>query len=75
VLFLWHIVSAEGVRVDPAKVKAAKDFPVPTDISHLRSFLGMMNYFKKFIKRYAHVVHPMTDLQKEGFAFRWTESC
>jgi hypothetical protein len=75
VMFLGHIVDVEGVRVDPAKVKALKDFPVPSDVSHLRSFLGMTNYFRKFIKRYAQVVHPMTDLLKGGSAFRWTASC
>jgi hypothetical protein len=75
VLFLGHIVDADGVRVDPAKVKAVKEFPVPTDVSHLRSFLGMTNYFRKFIKRYAQVVHPMTDLLKGDTAFHWSTSC
>jgi hypothetical protein len=75
VLFLGHVVSAEGVRVDPAKVSAVRDFPVPTDVSHLRSFLGMTNYFRKFIKRYAQVVHPMTDLLKQDTAFCWSAAC
>jgi hypothetical protein len=75
VLFLGHIVSAEGVRVDPAKVKAVKNFPAPTNASHLRSFLGMTNYFRKFIRRYAHVVHPMTDLLKSEVPFRWSSAC
>eukprot|EP00882_Tetradesmus_deserticola_P001192 GHRQ01001290.1.p1 GENE.GHRQ01001290.1~~GHRQ01001290.1.p1 ORF type:complete len:1007 (-),score=112.72 GHRQ01001290.1:2410-5226(-) len=75
VLFLGHIVDANGVRVDPAKVKAVKEFPVPTDVSHLRSFLGMTNYFRKFIKRYAQVVHPMTDLLKGEVAFQWSTAC
>jgi hypothetical protein len=50
VLFLGHIVSADGVRVDPAKVAAVKDFPAPKDVPSLRSFLGMVNFFRKFIK-------------------------
>jgi hypothetical protein len=75
VLFLGHIVDEQGVRVDPAKVKAVKEFPTPTDVSHLRSFLGMTNYFRKFIKRYAQVVHPMTDLLKGDTAFRWSTAC
>jgi hypothetical protein len=78
VLLLGHIVIEEGIRVDPAKVKAVTDFPAPAncaDVSHLRSFLGMTNYFRKFIKRYAQVVHPMTDLLKSNIAFRWSTSC
>jgi hypothetical protein len=75
VLFLGHIVDEQGVRVDPAKMKAVKEFPAPADVSHLRSFLGMTNYFRKFIKRYAHVVHPMTDLLKGDTAFRWSTAC
>lgn len=75
VLFLGHIVSAEGVRVDPAKVAAVKDYPAPKDVQSLRSFLGMVNFFRKFIKRYAQVVHPLTDLLKQSAVYRWTPEC
>jgi RNase H-like domain found in reverse transcriptase len=64
VLFLGHIISAEGVQADPAKVKAIMEYPRPQDVHGLRSFLGMTNYFRKFVYGYARIVHPLTDMLK-----------
>jgi hypothetical protein len=64
VLFLGHIISSEGVKADPAKVKAITAYPKPTDVTGLRSFLGMTNYFRKFVYGYARIVHPLTDMLK-----------
>ena len=75
VMFLGHIVSAEGVKMDPAKVQAVKDFPRPTDVHHLRSFLGMATYFRKFIDKFARVVHPLTDLLRKNEKWQWGEAC
>ena len=65
VLFLGHIVSGEGVKADPAKVQAVSEFPRPTDVSHLRSFLGLATYFRRYIDSFARVAHPLTDLLKQ----------
>lgn len=62
VLFLGHVISADGVKADPAKVKAILDYPKPSDVTGLRSFLGMTNYFRKFVYGYARIVHPLTDM-------------
>lgn len=70
-LFLGHIVSAEGVKADSAKVKAVADFPKPTDQHQLRSFLGMCNYFRKFIQRYAPMVSPLTQLLRKDSVYEW----
>jgi hypothetical protein len=75
VLFLGHIVSAQGVQVDPTKVKAVRQFPRPLDVGHLRSFLGLTNYFRRFIKDYARVVHPLTDLLKLNVKWNWSLVC
>jgi hypothetical protein len=64
VLFLGHIVSSEGVKADPAKVAAIAKYPKPTDVTGLRSFLGMTNYFRKYVYGYARIVHPLTDMLK-----------
>lgn len=65
VKFLGHIVSAEGVKPDPAKVKAVLAWPVPKDITELRSFLGLANYFRKFIRGYSQIAAPLTDMFKK----------
>jgi hypothetical protein len=75
VLFLGHIVSGKGLAVDPTKVAALKDFPVPQDVSHVRSFLGTTNYFRRFVRKYAEVVRPLTDLLKKDLPFNWSQEC
>ena len=54
-LYLGHIVGANGIKVDPAKIAAVASWPVPGDFSQLRSFLGLTNYFRKFIQGYAEL--------------------
>jgi hypothetical protein len=74
VLFLGHIISNKGVATDPAKVAALQQFPVPTDVPHLRSFLGTTNYFRRFIRKYAEIVRPLTDLLRKDIPFIFLSS-
>lgn len=62
VKYLGHVVSENGVETDPDKIKALSEWPVPTDIKTLRSFLGFAGYYRRFIKDYARVVKPLNDL-------------
>jgi hypothetical protein len=62
--FLGHIVSAKGIQPDPAKVAVVSDWPTPKTIYDVRSFLGLANYFRKFIRGYAAISAPLTDLLK-----------
>ena len=54
VCFLGHVISAEGVHVDPRKISTIADWPRPKDVSQLQSFLGLGNYFKRFVQGYAN---------------------
>ena len=73
--YLGHIVGRDGIRVDPRKVKAVNDWPTPTDIHKVRSFLGLANYFRKFMLGYATVVAPLTSLTRKDVPFHWTPKC
>ena len=75
VKFLGHLVGREGLRVDPAKVKAVQEWPEPKDVTQVRQFLGLTNYFRKFIKGYATVAAPLTELTKKDCDMRsaWTD--
>ena len=68
---MCHIVSHEGVKVDPNKIKSIKEWRIPTTLRHLRGFLGLMGYYHKFINNYARIAAPLTILLKKD-AFYWT---
>ena len=71
VKFLGHIISAEGVRPNPEKVKSIEDFPSPKNADEVKVVLGMFGYYRKYIKNYGGVAHPMVKLLKKGTEFEW----
>jgi hypothetical protein len=75
VLYLGHVVSAQGIRADPGKVSAVQNFPTPKDVSSLRSFLGLANYFRRFIYRFSHVAAPLNAITSKNVPWNWTEEC
>ena len=71
--FLGHIIGADGIKVDPGKIAVVKAHPVPKTLTELRQFLGLTNYFRKFIQGYAQRVLPLLALLKKDAPFTWTE--
>lgn len=64
VKYVGHIVSADGISPDPAKVEAITRWKIPTDLKTLRSFLGFCGFYRRFIKNYSAIVRPLTELTK-----------
>jgi hypothetical protein len=63
--FLGHRVSATGLKVDPEEVRAVADWKVPINVHGVRSFLGLANYFRRFLQGYSKMVVPLTNLTKK----------
>ena len=72
VIFLGHKVTAEGVWPDPEKVVPMLNLPMPTNVSGLRSLLGSLSYYRKFLKNMSAKVRPLTELLKKGAKFAFT---
>ena len=72
VKFAGFIVSADGVKPDPDKVKCLKDFPVPTDVTSLRSFIGLANQLGSFLPDLSQAMIKMRSLLKKNTPFLWT---
>ena len=75
VIFLGHIISREGISVDPAKVEAVVNWETPRSVKEIWSFLGLAGYYRKFIEGFASIAAPMTKLTKKGAKFIWTSNC
>lgn len=70
--FLGHVISSEGLEMDPEKVQAIKSLPVPTCVRDIQSFIGMASYYRRFIQNFARIAEPLTRLTKKAVPFEWS---
>ena len=71
--FLGHIVTKDGIRMDEGKIAAVRDWPTPACVRDVRSFHGLVNYYRKFIRDFSRLSAPLTDLTKKDVKFIWSE--
>ena len=69
--YLGHIVTEDGIKPDPKKQEAIRNYPVPKNVDHLRSFLGLAGYYRKFVKNYADKAHSLTKLTSKDVEWQW----
>ena len=69
------MVSKEGIQVDPNKVDMVQNWPRPTSVTEIRSFLGLAGYYRCFVKDFSRIVAPLTRLTRKNVKYEWTDSC
>ena len=75
VKFLGHTISSEGISIDPSKVQEVMDWKPPTSVHQIRSLLGLVRYYRRFIPDFSRIAKPMTELLKKGVKFVWDDKC
>lgn len=73
--YLGHVISGDGVKCDEKKTAVVRDWPIPTKLKELQSFLGTATYYRKFVPSFASIASPLTDLMRKGVKFNWTVKC
>ncbi|MES9904503.1 MAG: reverse transcriptase domain-containing protein [Sedimenticola sp.] len=75
VTYLGHKITDKGIKIDPANTAPISTFPQPKTVKNVRSFLGMSNYYRKFIHNYSRIAAPLNALLKKDVVFAWTDEC
>jgi hypothetical protein len=73
--YLGHIISGEGISVDPEKVRAIMEWPVPKNAHEVRSFMGLAGYYQSFVEGFSKIAKPIITFQCKGVRYEWTEEC
>uniref|UniRef100_A0A669DC14 Gypsy retrotransposon integrase-like protein 1 n=1 Tax=Oreochromis niloticus TaxID=8128 RepID=A0A669DC14_ORENI len=73
--YLGHVIDANGLHTAPSKITAIVDAPPPQNVSQLKSFLGLLNYYGRFIPNLASLLKPLHNLLRKEEAWKWTASC
>ena len=73
--FLGVILSTEGLQMDPKKIQAVTDWPIPTTLKQVQGFIGFCNFYRRFIKDFSKIVRPMMSLTHKDTAFNWSPNC
>ena len=75
VTFLGHVLSKEGILPNPDNVSKMVNWPTPTSVTDVRAVLGLGSYYRRFVKDFAEIVRPMTDLTRKDRVFKWDSAC
>ena len=75
VVFLGHVISKDGITVDPNKIEAVINWDRPTNVSEVRNFLGLAGYYRRFVEGFSRIAAPLTRLTRKNVKFEWNEEC
>ena len=75
VAFMGHVLTGDGLSVDPEKIVKVKEWPVPRTVSEIRSFMGLAGYYRRFIHDFSKIATPITRLTGKDVKFDWSDAC
>ena len=73
--YLGMIIEEGKISMDPIKLAEVQDWPTPSMVKQVRSFLGFGNFYQKFISHYSNIAKPLNNLTKKDKKFEWTNKC
>ena len=73
--FLGHVTSAQGIQVDPQKVTIVENWEQPRTVTEVRSFLSLVDYYRRFVRDFLVIALPLTGLIRKKVRFEWDENC
>ena len=71
--YLGHVVSKEGIKMDPKNIRFFMEWEAPRNVDKVRSFMGLSGYCRRFIRNFSHIAYHITSLQNKGNKFEWTQ--
>lgn len=75
VVFLGHVISTDGVSIDPTQIVSAVNWERQKTTSDIRSFLGLAGYNRRFVQGFSSLAAPLTKLTRKNEPFNWSEEC
>jgi hypothetical protein len=72
---LGHIISKDGIAVDPEKIEAIREWSALKNVAEVRSFMGLAGYYRRFTEGFSNIAHRVTYFQRKGVKFQWTLDC
>lgn len=72
---LGHVITEHGVETDPDKIKSVKEWPIPTTVKEVRSFVGLASYYRRYVQGFSDIARPLHQLCEKGRRFAWTTEC
>ena len=73
--FLGHVITGDGITVDPEKIEAIVCWKTPRNVTEIKSFLGLAGYYRRFIEGFSKIARTLTKLTQKGVKYEWSEAC
>jgi RNase H-like domain found in reverse transcriptase/Reverse transcriptase (RNA-dependent DNA polymerase) len=73
--YLGLIISAGKMEMDPVKIEGVSHWPIPNNVKQVQSFLGFVNFYRRFIQDFSDIAKPLHDLTRKDFTWNWSDAC